>query len=195
VLMSDYNAVSERALAREGIPRCTGDALRVLVGGLGLGHTAHEALLSDRVAQVDVVEYVPEVIEWFNRDLMTLAPVVRHDPRFKVIPDDIYRRLTAPPEGTYDLLLVDVDHSPDDPLPGDSAAFYTAAGLHKVAKHLAPGGVLAVWSCRANPSFEATLRDVFESVATKTTVFVDEMFFEDDETNYLFYGSSPRSAP
>ena len=49
VLMSGYNTVSERALAESGVRRCEGEGLRVLVGGLGLGYTAHEALRSPRV--------------------------------------------------------------------------------------------------------------------------------------------------
>ena len=171
VLMSGFNTVSERALAREGIARCGGDQLRVLVGGLGLGHTAHEALASQRVAAVDVVEFVPQIVEWFERDLMPLAPELRADPRFEVIRDDVYGRLSRPPTELYDLILVDVDHAPNDPLARESTTFYTADGLRRVCHHLQPGGVLAVWSYTENRSFEATLREVFLAVETERTLF------------------------
>jgi len=218
VLMSDYNSLSERALAREGVARCRGDRLRVLVGGLGLGHTAHEVLASPRVAALDVVEFVPEVIAWFEGELITLAPQLRADPRLRVVEDDVYARLhravePSPIEGgpiedgpsedgpsdagsraaRYDLILIDVDHAPDEPLTADSAAFYTPEGLRRVCDHLAPAGILAVWSCSENQAFEATLREVFARVDTETTLFQDDMFWEDDEVNYLFFASQPRA--
>jgi len=158
VLMSDFNTLSERTLTREGVARCRGEELRVLVGGLGLGHTAHEALVSQRVAAVDVVEFVPEVVDWFERSLIPLAPELRADRRFRVMRDDVFALLARPATDLYDLILIDVDHAPDDRLAGESAAFYTADGLRAVCQHLESGGVLAVWSCRETREFEATLR-------------------------------------
>lgn len=199
MLMSDYNTLSERALARAGLARCAPDGgLRVLVGGLGLGHTAHAVATSSRVTQIDVVEFVPEVTAWFEQGRMDLAPALLRDPRFRIVRDDVYRRLTSPPPSSserYDLVLVDVDHSPDDPLPGASGAFYTAAGLRAAAGHLTPRGVLGIWSCRDAAKLEETMREVFRTVETETTVFRDEMFFEDDETNFLLFGADPRGAP
>ena len=55
-LMSSLYTDSERALARTALEMNSGDHLRVLVGGLGLGYTAREALLSPRVERVEVVE-------------------------------------------------------------------------------------------------------------------------------------------
>ncbi len=193
-LMSGYNTLSERALAERGIARHEGEGLRVLVGGLGLGHTAHEALASPRVAAVDVVEFVPEVVDWFERDLIPLAAELRADPRCQLIQDDVYGRLALPPTVHYDLLLVDVDHAPHDPLAGESATatFYSAEGLRRVARHLSPGGILAVWSCADAPEFEAVLREVFSEVEIETTLFEDELFGEEDETNWLFFASGPR---
>ncbi len=51
-LMSSLYTDSERALARMALQMHSGAELRVLVGGLGLGYTAREALQSQRVAQV-----------------------------------------------------------------------------------------------------------------------------------------------
>lgn len=190
-LMSDINTVSERALAREGVARCGGERMRVMVGGLGLGHTAHEALASPRVAAVDVIEFVPQIVEWFERDLMPLAAELRADPRFAVILDDAYGRLARPATRLYGLILIDVDHAPDDPLAPESAAFYTVDGLRRVCDHLEPGGVLAVWSCAENPDFEVLLRTVFSKVSMERTLFHDDLFGGEDEINYLFFASRP----
>ncbi len=72
-LMSSLYTDSERALARTALRMHSGDDLRVLVGGLGLGYTAREALLSDRVARVEVVELLPQVIDWLARGLVPLS--------------------------------------------------------------------------------------------------------------------------
>jgi spermidine synthase len=199
MLMSDFNARSERALARASVARSRGEDLRVLVGGLGLGHTAHEALASARVTRLDVVEYVPELVAWFEALLIPLAAELRADPRFGVIVDDVYARLQRPAAERYDLILVDVDHAPDDPLAATSGSFYTADGLRRVCAHLAPGGLLAVWSYAENRAFETTLREVFADVETETTVFQDHAFWHADEINTLFFASGPfaerRSGP
>lgn len=192
VLMSDFNSVSERALAREGVARCAGEELRVLVGGLGLGHTAHEALASPRVAAVDVVELVPEIVEWFESGLVPLAPELRADGRFRLIRDDVYGRLSRSATELYDLILVDVDHAPNDPIAEQSAPFYTADGLRRVCCHLRPGGVLAVWSYADSETFEATLGEVFSAVETVRTLFQDDWFGQEDEINTLFFASAPR---
>ena len=58
----------------------------------------------------------------------------------------MYARLLEPPRHTWDIILIDVDHAPDEPLDSASSAFYTAEGLRAAAEHLRSGGVLAVWS-------------------------------------------------
>ena len=42
--------------------------------------------------------------------------------------------------------LVDIDHSPSHLLHPSHAGFYTADGLRRLAAHLHPGGVFALWS-------------------------------------------------
>ena len=61
-LMSSLYTDSERAFTRTALRMHSGGDLRVLVGGLGLGYTAREALCSDRVERVEVVELLPQVI-------------------------------------------------------------------------------------------------------------------------------------
>ena len=84
LLMSSYNTASERALAREALARHSGRDLSVLVGGLGLGYTANEALKSTRVRRVEVIELLPEVVAFLRDGLLPLAPELLADPRFGV---------------------------------------------------------------------------------------------------------------
>ena len=116
LLMSSYSTASERALATEAIARHAGADLSVLVGGLGLGYTANAVLQSSRVRRVEVVEFIPEVVRFLRDGLVPLAPDLLLDPRFSVRDGDVYALLRNPPESQWDLVLIDVDHSPDDQL-------------------------------------------------------------------------------
>lgn len=184
-LMSSENTASERELSARALALHPGGALRVLVGGLGLGYTAHEALRSPRVAHVEVVEFLPPVIEWMRRGLVPLADEIGADPRLVVREGDVYGRLAEPPSRPYDLILIDVDHSPDERLGPASDAFYTREGLAAARRHLAPGGVLAVWSYAESSPFAAALRDVFADVRVEPVAF-ENVVVGDGETNWLF---------
>ena len=98
----------------------SGDELQVLVGGLGLGYTAREALLSGRVARVEVVELLPQVIDWLAGGLVPLSSELQEEMgkrrRLIVTEGDVYRRLADPPGDRLDVILIDVDHSPDERL-------------------------------------------------------------------------------
>ena len=114
--MSSLYTDSERALARTAIEMHSGDSLRVLVGGLGLGYTVHETLQSNRVARVEVVELLPQVIDWLARGLIPLSTDLQNEPRLVVTQGDAYGRLAGPPDDLLDVILIDVDHSPDERL-------------------------------------------------------------------------------
>ena len=68
-LMSSLNTDSERALAQLAIDHLEGDALRILIGGLGLGYTAWAALQIARVRRVEVIEFLPDVVQWLDDGL------------------------------------------------------------------------------------------------------------------------------
>ena len=142
LLMSSYHTASERALSTRALERHGGtEGLRVLVGGLGLGYTAKAALDSAAVTRVDVVEYLPEVIGWMQNGLVPLSDELNSEPRYSVIHGDVYAMMASAPEIEYDLVLIDVDHAPEEPLAEANAAFYTEAGLRSAKRHLRPGGV------------------------------------------------------
>jgi spermidine synthase len=185
-LMSSYNTASERALASIAVEMHPGTGLRVLVGGLGLGYTAHAALGSERVANVQVDEFLPQVIEWFEQDLVPLSTTLNADDRFRVAPGDVYARLAGEPRETFDLILIDVDHAPHDQLSGTNDDFYTCSGLDRARRHLAPGGILGVWSYAESSPFATALNSVFDEVRVEPVSFFNDLV-DEESTDWLFF--------
>ena len=185
-LMSSLYTASEQALARTAVAMHGGDNLRVLVGGLGLGYTAREALLTDRVAAVEVVELLPQVIDWLERGLVPLSLELCEQQRLVVTQGDVYRRLADPPDALWDVILIDVDHSPDERLGKLSESFYSAEGLRAARRHLSDDGVLAVWSYSESSLFADALRDVFAHVHVKPVTH-DNRLIDERQTDWLFF--------
>lgn len=195
-LMSSYLTASERELAGSGLRRATtstglkSDCLKVLVGGLGLGYTAAEALKSERVAVVEVVEFLPEVVRWLNDDLIPLADQLKNDERLKITHGDIYATLTEPAKRTFDLVLIDVDHSPEDVLGDQSHGFYTEEGLSKARTHLSPAGVIGIWSYAADTPLLEKMKLVFDEVDVEEVTVWNDLINE-QQTDWLFFGRRP----
>jgi len=185
-LMSSYNTASERALADSALELHPGDGLSVLVGGFGLGYTAHAALAYSRVARVEAIEFLPQVIGWLDQDLIPLAAELKADDRFIAIPGDVYAHLAAAPVKRFDLILIDVDHAPDDRLGDSNEFFYTEAGLLQARDHLAPGGILGVWSYAESSEFSSALRRVFGEVHVQPVSFFNDLV-EEETTDWLFF--------
>jgi spermidine synthase len=99
---------------------------------------------------------------------------------------DVYGRLMAAPESCFDLILIDVDHSPDERLGEESVSFYTAAGLSAARQHLAPGGVLAVWSYAESSPFSEALHEVFTEVRVEPVTY-DNQLINEQRTDWLFF--------
>ncbi|WP_165252413.1 spermidine synthase [Paludisphaera soli] len=185
-LMSSLHTASERALATVALEMHDGEALDVLVGGLGLGYTAHAALGSSRVARVEVVEYLPQVVDWLRRGWFPLSGELTADPRLVVGPGDVYARIQSAPTRLYDLILIDVDHSPDDTLAGPNASFYDLPGLESAREHLAPGGVLAVWSYAESSPFADALRATFREVRVERVAYWNR-HADEECVDWLFF--------
>ncbi len=185
-LMSSLYTDSERALARTAMQMHEGEDLRVLVGGLGLGYTAHETLLADRVARVEVVELLSQVIDWLANGLMPLSSELRDERRLVVTQGDVYRRLAGPADDLFDVILIDVDHSPEERLGEGSISFYTTPGLLAVRRHLAADGVLAVWSYAESSPFANALRTVFEQVLVEPVTYNNHLI-DQQRTDWLFF--------
>ena len=185
LLMSSHNAVSERALATEALERHPGDDLSVLVAGLGLGYTAAAALESTSVTRLEVIEFLPAVIGFLNEGLVPLSSELLADSRFGVRHGDAYAMLHGEAEDSWDLVLIDVDHAPDDHLGVDNNAFYTRPGLARAKRHLAPGGILAVWSYAESSPFVDALRASFDVVEVISVRYINDLV-DEEHADWLF---------
>jgi len=152
-LMSSLFHVVEDALADLGLAALEQGSWDVVVGGLGLGYTAVAALKHPTVREMIVVDALAGVIEWHQRGLVPLGPILTGDPRCRFVLSDFFA-LAASAEGfdpaspgrRFHAVLLDIDHSPDNLLHERHGAFYSKAGLRALAAHLLPGGVFAMWS-------------------------------------------------
>lgn len=185
-LMSSYINASEKAVAEVALEMHTGANLKVLVGGLGLGYTAHAALQSDRVTRCDVIEFLPQVIDWMRDGMVPLSEEMNADPRVNLIHGDVYATLVGPCEREYDLVIIDVDHSPDEHLGTANAGFYTVRGLERAKQHLAPGGVMGIWSYAESSPFLDALREVFREVKVEPVTVFNNLI-ECVQTDWLFF--------
>jgi len=147
-LMSSLFTASEVALARLGLADLPGSGLDVVVGGLGLGYTAHAVLEHDTVSTLIVVETLDAVIDWHETGLLPLGPDLTSDPRSRFVHGDFFALATSDdgfdpdqPARRFDAILVDIDHSPEFLLDPGNAAFYQPEGLRRFAANLRPGGI------------------------------------------------------
>jgi spermidine synthase len=178
-LMSSLFTVAEIELSRLGLAAHGGSSLDVLVGGLGLGYTAVAALEDPRVAALTVVEALPEVVDWHQRRLLPEADTLVSDERTRLVTADFFTTVgagqpvdAAEPDRSYDVMLVDIDHSPRHVLHLSHAVFYSAAGLRRMRRRLNPGGVFALWSDDPpDDDFVALLEGEFDDVAAHVVSF------------------------
>ncbi|SBV26458.1 Methyltransferase domain [Micromonospora krabiensis] len=193
-LMSSLFPVAEIELARLGLAALDGNAsdegrpagnepagaraLDVVVGGLGLGYTARTALDDRRVGSLLVVEAIEDVIDWHRRGLLPFAAGLADDPRTRFVRADFFAVAGADgfdpdrPGRRFDAVLLDVDHSPRNVLHPSHAAFYTPEGLRRLARHLRPGGVFALWSDDPpDDDFAGVLAEVFDDAHAHVVTF------------------------
>jgi spermidine synthase len=101
------------------------------------------------------------VISWVKRGLIPLSKSLNEDERLSMVQGDVYGDVLGPASKTWDLILIDVDHSPDSPLDPATLVFYTAEGQALVREHLAPGGIVAVWSAHDNDAYAAVMAKAY----------------------------------
>lgn len=177
-LMSSLFTVAEEELARLALARLTGRDLHVVVGGLGLGYTARAVLEDDRVTEVVVIDALEPVISWHRQGLVPLGPVLTADPRCRLVHGDFFAMAAAdgftPGAGELlaDAVIVDIDHSPQHLLAGESSRFYRAEGTQALAGRIRPGGVFALWSNDPpDEDYLGILRSAFIDVAAQVVEF------------------------
>ncbi|HEX6576756.1 MAG TPA: hypothetical protein VF082_00200 [Jiangellaceae bacterium] len=155
-LMDTAETSSERLLAAAALDRLATPG-RILLGGLGLGVTLAELLTDVRIGRVDVVEIEPLLVQWLHAGLVPGMDAVLADQRVHTTVADIRDVLRDVVTNSYDGVLLDVDNGPDFLVHGANAALYQTASMRDIARALAPGGVLAVWSAARSSALATTM--------------------------------------
>jgi spermidine synthase len=194
-LMSSAFTVAEIALARLGLAALERAGLDVIVGGLGLGYTALAVLENSSVRSLIVVDALAEVIEWHEQGLLPLGKQLTGDPRCRFVNGDFFAMShsaagfdSRAPGRRFDAVLVDIDHSPRNLLHPRHAALYEPAGLARLAAHLHPGGVFALWSNDPpDDAFGRILAGAFAATAARVVTF-DNLRGDHNASNTVYIG-------
>lgn len=175
-LMSSLFTEAEQQLARLGLAPLA-SKLDVVVGGLGLGYTAAQALKNKNVKRLVVIDLFQAVIDWHRAGLVPLGDTLTRDPRCELRQGDFFALArtgfdASDPTRKFDAILLDIDHSPEHFLDSRSHSFYTSDGLTALRTQLKPYGTFALWSNDpASEDFTHHLEDVFGSAAAHNIEF------------------------
>lgn len=163
-LMSTIASSSEQQMAEIG---CGTEQTKshVLIGGLGFGFTLRRVLeLVTPDARVEVAELLPEIVSW-NREFLTeVNGLLLDEPRVSVQLRDVFEMIGHCGEDRYDVILLDVDNSPDPLVQKGNARLYARKGLELIKSALAPRGRVVFWSANQDKKFADSLRAVFSNV-------------------------------
>jgi spermidine synthase len=154
-LMDTRAGESERLLVRaalEGLP----EGARLLIGGLGVGFSLAEAVRSERLSEIVVVEVEPAIVAWHRTVLRPYSGGALDDARVRVVTAELVGWLAGTAE-RFDAICLDVDNGPDWTVFDGNAALYRDSGIGLVRSRLVPGGVLAVWSAAESLRFAELL--------------------------------------
>lgn len=201
-LMSSLFHAAEDALAVLGLAPFGGADTEVVVGGLGLGYTAASALAQPGVQRVVVVDYLEAVIDWHRRGLVPMSATLTSDPRCRFVHGDFFELAQgapgrgfdpAAPDRRWHAVLLDIDHSPRHLLSPRNAAFYSVEGLGRLARHLRPDGVFALWADGApDGDWVATLEAAFAAVETRVVSFPNP-YLDHESSSTVYVARTPRA--
>jgi spermidine synthase len=175
-LMSSLFTEAEQQLAVLGLGGLGGE-LDVVVGGLGLGYTAAEALKNKKVRRLLVIELFQAVIDWHQDGLLPTSDAITENDRCELRQGDFFELARTAFDAyarnqKFDAVLLDIDHSPQHFLDARNESFYTRDALASLRDQLKPNGRFALWSNdTASENFTALLRDVFGSADAHNVEF------------------------
>jgi len=164
------------ALQRNGHQR----DLDIIVGGLGLGYTAVEALKDPAVKRMRVIDIMQPVISWHQRGLLPVGDILATDPRSELVQGDFFKLATSVDTGfdqnhadnKVHAVLLDIDHSPSHWLNDANQHFYTEESLSRLADKICSGGIFALWSNDLpDEAFSELLGRVFDNCQAHTVTF------------------------
>ncbi|PCJ37742.1 MAG: spermidine synthase [Cellvibrionales bacterium] len=183
-LMSSLFVEAEEQLSALGLATLKKNGhqkdLEIVVGGLGLGYTAVEALKDPAVKMMRVVDIMQPVISWHQRGLLPVGDILATDPRSELVEGDFFKLATASdsgfdqsqPQKKVHAILLDIDHSPSHWLNDANQDFYTEESLTKLAAKICSGGVFALWSNELpDTQFSDLLKRVFINCEAHTISF------------------------
>jgi spermidine synthase len=159
-VMDTLESTSEVELARAALAGLASPR-RVLIGGLGLGFTAHEVLSDPRVEEVVVAEIEEALVRWFRDGTITHGRPYLADRRVQIAVAPVQQMVAEARAASYDVVLLDVDNGPDFLVHDDNAGIYQAEFLAQVRRALRPGGRVAVWSSTRSAALEDTLATAY----------------------------------
>ncbi len=145
-----------------------------------------------------VVDALDAVIDWHRRGLVPLGAALSGDPRCRLVSGDFFDMAVASsdsgPDG-FDVILLDIDHSPDALLNPRHAGFYSRQGLARLAARLRPGGVFGMWSDAApDPAFQALLAGAFATSEAHVVEF-DNLLGDGKASCTIYVASEACAAP
>lgn len=144
------------------------EAVRVLIGGLGMGFTLAAVLAATgSTSQVVVAELVAEVVEWNKGPLGSYSGHPLSDPRTTVYHGDVSDLLRTA-ERRYDVIALDVDNGPEALSSTGNDWLYSPEGIGCTSESLNQGGVIAYWSATPDPRFARRLRGCGLRVSEKS---------------------------
>ena len=181
-LMSSLFNKVEIALAELSLPELEGSGFDVVVGGLGLGYTARAALENPAVKSLLVIDALQPVIDWHQRGLVPLGRQLTPDPRCRFVHGDFFAAVNSQaldpenPGKKFHAILLDIDHSPRNLLHSRHQSFYDGEGLRRVARHLIPSGIFAMWSDDPpDEQFFSALDRAFAEVRAHVVTFANPL--------------------
>jgi spermidine synthase len=163
-VMDTLETTSEQALATTALSQVD-QPRAVLVGGLGLGFTAHDVLSDRRVERLLVAEVEEALVGWLRDGTVPHGPAFLADERLTVVVADVRQVVAEAAPQSYDLVLLDVDNGPGFLVHDDNAEVYEPAFLRAVADALRPGGAVVIWSAAEAPALHEALTEVFGHAA------------------------------
>lgn len=159
-LMHSKVSASESCLGEIGVEHLVdGMKARILIGGLGLGFTLKSVLsLACPLVKVDVVEIIPEIINWNKTFLYKLNGSLLEDRRVDVLSADVSDIIYNAKSSYYDGIILDLDNGPVAMVDENNSELYTYLGVKKINKILASNGRLTIWSAGPDLNFEDMLK-------------------------------------
>lgn len=160
ILVTSRSSGLEPTVVRLAFSRLITDAPRVLIGGLGFGHTLRAVLDGGPdLMEVTVCEPSESLVKWNEGPLAETNGHALEDPRVVVEVGDI-QSVLSDHRRAFDVALLDLDNGPFEVAVNDDLSLYSIGGLSSVRASMRGGGRLVVASAGTHPGFNKRLTSV-----------------------------------